>query len=788
MRRFLCILLSLILVLSLFSGCSGDSPETVPPSSGTPDVPETTAVPTVEPTVPPETQDPALEALRQNLPVMDGSTSLIPLEAGIRAALFGKSLEEATKDVSHTSSWSAFYKLIEGRADLIFSVPLSDDQKQLGESSGVAPIAVPIAKEGFVFVVNADNPVNSLTQQQLRDIYSGRITNWSEVGGLDEEIIPYQRNWDSGSQNYMREFMGTTPLMDAPSELRPASMSGLMDVIAVNDNSRAAIGYSVYAYAADMYGNGDEIKFIQVDGVAPSKATFADGTYPLMGYNYAIYRAEDRQGTYVSQLVDWLLSPEGQTAIANAGYVTVTDIGYDYTEKTLEKYQGIGLGLPAGETPSSEFVAIGTARTYGGDPFPIDGIAPVAATLPDGTKTYRIDCLADKALQQEVNDWIDQQMVWVAEEQPELEALLASLNRDYEDYDLYVYGLGIGQYSMPEGMPAACFIDIRNGYLSVAVSLCYTEQVMYGYARYQHTETAVWDLVEGRRLAPEELFCQGVDIDQVLNDYIRVKSQTEDVEFGDPPQLLEDFVSLPPDGWHLTHDAIYIDSGGDTFAYGCKFDLDGLPDGILVTDQLRDFSHCIESGEVQAVRQFRSLNRDLYYAYNADELVSCGFLKEDASPHAAAINAQVMDHLNTYFTREAIEGYFAGLGHDTATLDLWMMDWYTNNWGGRYLVFQGYTPELYLEGSHQFVPYPVKKLFIFDLESGQELQWQDLLIDGWQEEVPLLSTHDGNPTGNPGFDTLTINSMYASGSEGLVLCYFEEDCYLQIPYRFLRFD
>ncbi len=71
----------------------------------------------------------------------------------------------------------------------------------------------PVAKEGFVFVVSKDNPVESLTQQQIRDIYSGKITNWSEVGGNDEEIIPYQRNNDSGSQNYMNEFMKASGLI-----------------------------------------------------------------------------------------------------------------------------------------------------------------------------------------------------------------------------------------------------------------------------------------------------------------------------------------------------------------------------------------------------------------------------------------------------------------------------------------------------------------------------------------------------------------------------------------------
>lgn len=114
-------------------------------------------------------------------------------------------------------------------------------------------------------------------------------------------------------------------------------MFGLMAVIAAMDNSRSAIGYSVYAYAADMYGSGDEIKLIKVDGVAPSKAAFADRTYPLMGLNFAIYRVTEPDGSPARQLVNWMLSKEGQLAIAEAGYITIADTGYDYTEATLDR-------------------------------------------------------------------------------------------------------------------------------------------------------------------------------------------------------------------------------------------------------------------------------------------------------------------------------------------------------------------------------------------------------------------------------------------------------------------
>ena len=109
--------------------------------------------------------------LRENFPRIDGSTSLIPLEAGVRAAIFGKSIEQAEKDVAHTTTWGSFKRLLSGDADMIFSTPISAEQQKMADEAGIKLEQVPVVKEAFVFVVNAKNPVDSLTQQQIKDIY-----------------------------------------------------------------------------------------------------------------------------------------------------------------------------------------------------------------------------------------------------------------------------------------------------------------------------------------------------------------------------------------------------------------------------------------------------------------------------------------------------------------------------------------------------------------------------------------------------------------------------------------
>lgn len=739
MKKLICLALSLLLLLCACTPRDSGADTTGPGENSaatTQTTPDETDPPpeTTEATLPPD----PLDDLRANLPLMDGSTSMIPLEAGIRAALFDKSIEDATLDVSHSSTWGSFWNLLHGDVDLIFSVPLSQEQWDSATAQGVSLETVPIAMEGFVFVVNAENPVDVLTQDQLRGIYSGEITNWSQVGGLDEEIIPYQRNNDSGSQNYMVEFMGDTPLMDAPTEMRPASMEGLMDVVAINDNARSAIGYSVYAYAADMYGNGNEIKFIQVDGVAPSKATMAAREYPLLGQNFAIFNANEPENGYVRQLVDWMVSYDGQLAIAQAGYVTLEDIGFDYEEMTLSKYQGTGTG-PAVEGDPYEY-SLYTLAPNGA--VPSEYLRHTTQPLADGMQTCRFTGLANEALLEELHAFIDEQIeTWAWAEALEVKELVQRLNEPFE-YDLYSTALyGSLLQSVVEGMPLGISVTCTNGYLSAAVSVAY-DHISTGTC-YIRTETATWDLLTGERLNAEDLFCQNVDIDQVLNELILVTSQKSNnplESWSAPHPTKRDYAGLTVTGWHLTHKGIYFDLANPYFAYGTYISLDELPEGTLVCRQARDFTDCVTGDNLQCTRQIRYLLDEKYYEYSDDGLVSCGYLPEDVYPHAKAINQTVRDYINTYYNEEHIRGYFDDLGYDGSQVALYWMDFHLSNWGGRYAVFDGPSVEHHVETEDRWVRYPYDFCLIFDLETGERLQWQDLLLPGWEENSTLEET------------------------------------------------
>lgn len=254
-------------------------------------------------------------------PRVDGSTATIPLSEHLAAALLDLSATEAKSFIHHNTTHPAYVNLIEGRADIIFVTEPSADELALAQEQGIALEVVPVVKEAFVFLVNVDNPVEVISQQQIRDIYQGKITNWQDLGGPDKAIIAYQRPENSGSQTLMQSLvMKDLELAPAPTALKPEEMSGLIEVIAAYDNSDQAIGYSVYYYAHSMYSQ-ETIKFVKVDGILPDPATISSGSYPYTSAYYAVLRKSERANAPARQLLAWLLSPEGQQLAQDSGYV-----------------------------------------------------------------------------------------------------------------------------------------------------------------------------------------------------------------------------------------------------------------------------------------------------------------------------------------------------------------------------------------------------------------------------------------------------------------------------------
>ncbi|MCX7708724.1 MAG: substrate-binding domain-containing protein [Clostridia bacterium] len=254
---------------------------------------------------------------------VDGSTATIPLSEGIAEYLLELKKPEVKKLVRHNTTHNAYVNLVEGNADIILVTEPSDEEFKLAKDKNIELDVIPVVKDAFVFLVNTKNPVDSLKLKEIQGIYQGKIKKWSEVGGNNLEIIPYQRPKNSGSQTSMENIvMKGLKLMDAPKELKPEAMEGLIEKVAGYDNSERALGYSVYYYAHTMYSK-NTIKLIGVDGIKPDKETIMSGKYPLTSAYYAVLRKNEPANSPARQLLEWLLSDEGQILAEKCGYIRV---------------------------------------------------------------------------------------------------------------------------------------------------------------------------------------------------------------------------------------------------------------------------------------------------------------------------------------------------------------------------------------------------------------------------------------------------------------------------------
>ena len=272
--------------------------------------------------------EPILEP--DEFPITDGSTACIPLIAQIMADTTGMDLETAQSCVNtNTTAWAwrnlSLYGGNEGDATkliIAYEAPESVKEEMAAEGDPLDQKA--IGRDALVFIVNDDNPMQSLSQQQIKDIYAGKITNWKEVGGADSPIVAFQRGEDSGSQTLFQKLLiQGGELMEAPTELAPTEMGGLVDRIAEYNNSANAIGFSVYYYIDQMYSKPG-LRLLAVDGVLPSNESIADQRYPLCNAFYAAVRQDSAEGTPERKVYDWLSTDAGRACIEKSGYVAAT--------------------------------------------------------------------------------------------------------------------------------------------------------------------------------------------------------------------------------------------------------------------------------------------------------------------------------------------------------------------------------------------------------------------------------------------------------------------------------
>jgi phosphate transport system substrate-binding protein len=282
----------------------------------------------------------------ENYPKMDCSTSACPLTIGIACKLLGlrygwepgvveewglgpthfdEEVPEQYRDffwqhIKNSQTHGAFMNLINGDTDIILTHrTISPDEKTHADAVGVELIETSIALDAFVFVVNKNNPVKSLTVNQIQKIYTGEITNWLQVGGKNAEMKVFTRPRNSGSEEVFRNLV-----MNGiePAEF-PASDIGVMarvfvEVIA-NENG---ICYTFNNYKDMVARKPDrEVPKIAINGISANEITVKNGTFPFISKVYVAVRSDLDRNSMAYKLYEWLQTENVNSLLKECGFI-----------------------------------------------------------------------------------------------------------------------------------------------------------------------------------------------------------------------------------------------------------------------------------------------------------------------------------------------------------------------------------------------------------------------------------------------------------------------------------
>lgn len=260
---------------------------------------------------------------------LDGATALYPVYAAFVQAVYPEDVYPLNDGrVACTGTIRAYRRLVNGETDVIFAAEPSQAQRDYAAFKGMELHMTPIGREAFVFFVHHWNPVKSLTVEQIRGIYSGEITTWREAGGLFGRIKAFQRAEDSGSQSALQRLMGDTPLREPEEREVIGGMGEIIREVASYRNYLGAIGFSFRFYASEMAANR-QIKLLALEGVAPTRESIRDGSYPIASSFYAVTASpigepapEETDGD-LEAFLTWICSQEGQELVEKTGYVSI---------------------------------------------------------------------------------------------------------------------------------------------------------------------------------------------------------------------------------------------------------------------------------------------------------------------------------------------------------------------------------------------------------------------------------------------------------------------------------
>jgi len=244
--------------------------------------------------------------------VVQGSTTVLPI-AQAAAEVFMQNNPEVNISVRGGGSGNGIAALIDGICDIAdASRPMKVKEILLCQKKGISPVPHIVAMDGIAVIVHPSNPVQGLSMEQIKDIYTGKITNWKELGGKDQKIVVVSRDSSSGTfETFEKIVLKGKKII--PEALAQASNKTVATIVAT---TKGAIGYVGLGYLSST------VKALPVNGITPEQATVVSGKYPISRPLY-MYTNGAPQGI-AKDFLEFICSKEGQKIVEKQGFVPLS--------------------------------------------------------------------------------------------------------------------------------------------------------------------------------------------------------------------------------------------------------------------------------------------------------------------------------------------------------------------------------------------------------------------------------------------------------------------------------
>jgi phosphate transport system substrate-binding protein len=245
---------------------------------------------------------------------IEGSTTVGPIADAFKEA-FEKMHENVRITVNKTGSGDGAAALIDGRCDVAnMSRFMKDSEFKKAVEKGVMPVAHVVAMDAVCIIVHPSNSVAELTQEQVKAIYQNKITNWKQLGGPDEAIVPFSRETSSGTYETFHKFL-----------IGKKDKIGKVEGAGSNPQMHARISKTTGGIGYVGLGFVDrKVKAVRLNGVLPTRKTVLEGSYLASRPLFMFTNKYPKLGSMVQKFVAFYLTEKGQEIIETKGFVPVT--------------------------------------------------------------------------------------------------------------------------------------------------------------------------------------------------------------------------------------------------------------------------------------------------------------------------------------------------------------------------------------------------------------------------------------------------------------------------------